>query len=427
MTAVPIERPGVPLGRRAGLAAYGLLGLPLAFAALPVYVHVPQLYGSVLGLPLATVGGVLLACRVVDAVTDPVIGWFSDRIADRRRLSLAGLPLLAAGLVLLLAPPAGAGTGWLVVSLLLATLGYSMSTINHTAWAAELGRDRQERSSAIAAREGFGLLGVVVAAALPGLIAADAATGLARLAWLFVPLVLVAAWVCARWAPRGRRVVRERASPLAAWRGALSLRPIRRLLVLLAVSGVAAAVPSATVMFFIADVLGAGHLAGGFLALYFLSGAAGLPLWLRLARRFGKAGAWMGAMVLAMGVFGWAATLGVGDVGQYALICALSGLALGADLALPPAILSDRLASGDPDARGGTWFGLWNLVTKASLALAAGLALPLLAWLGYRTGASDAQGLEALAWVYGALPLAFKAGALALLVCWRGDFAEEGA
>lgn len=45
----------------AGLApravlAYGALGLPLAFAALPLYVHVPRLYTEALGLPLAGVG-----------------------------------------------------------------------------------------------------------------------------------------------------------------------------------------------------------------------------------------------------------------------------------------------------------------------------------------------------------------------------------
>ena len=38
---------------------YGLLGLPLAFAALPIYVHVPKLYADELGLSLALVGGIL--------------------------------------------------------------------------------------------------------------------------------------------------------------------------------------------------------------------------------------------------------------------------------------------------------------------------------------------------------------------------------
>ena len=44
---------------RGALAAYGALGLPLAFAALPIYVHVPRLYAEGLGLSLALVGAVL--------------------------------------------------------------------------------------------------------------------------------------------------------------------------------------------------------------------------------------------------------------------------------------------------------------------------------------------------------------------------------
>ena len=47
---------------RAGLA-YGLLGLPLAFAALPLYVVLPHYYASNLGLPLASVGALLLLVR----------------------------------------------------------------------------------------------------------------------------------------------------------------------------------------------------------------------------------------------------------------------------------------------------------------------------------------------------------------------------
>jgi len=54
---------------RPALVAYGALGLPLAFAALPLYVHVPRLYAGEAGLSLAAVGAVLLAARIVDAVT----------------------------------------------------------------------------------------------------------------------------------------------------------------------------------------------------------------------------------------------------------------------------------------------------------------------------------------------------------------------
>ncbi|MFN4104380.1 MAG: MFS transporter, partial [Tepidimonas sp.] len=58
---------------------YGLPGLPLAFAALPRYVHLPHHYASQ-GVPLATLGGVLLLARAFDALTDPWLGRWLDGV-----------------------------------------------------------------------------------------------------------------------------------------------------------------------------------------------------------------------------------------------------------------------------------------------------------------------------------------------------------
>eukprot|EP01041_Mallomonas_annulata_P022640 gene22640-42982_t len=59
---------------------YGLMGLPLAFVALPVYVHLPDLYAQQYGVPLAALGGVLLLSRSIDAVVDPWLGRWGDRL-----------------------------------------------------------------------------------------------------------------------------------------------------------------------------------------------------------------------------------------------------------------------------------------------------------------------------------------------------------
>ena len=61
-------------------ASYGLLGLPLAFVALPVYVHLPNLYAQQYGVPLAALGGVLLISRTVAAVVDPWLGRWGDSL-----------------------------------------------------------------------------------------------------------------------------------------------------------------------------------------------------------------------------------------------------------------------------------------------------------------------------------------------------------
>lgn len=404
------------------IAAYGALGLPLAFAALPIYVHVPKLYADNLGLSLTVVGAILLGARVVDAVTDPLFGWLGDHVGSRLRWILLALPLLAVGMFGLLSPPGDAGPVWLLALLVLACAGYSMASVNYHAWGAEMAGGPGERTRVMASREGFGLVGVVLAAALPGFLAQDIAPGLQRLAWGFVPLLGVAALVTLWGAPQVTNTARAPEAPWSALRRALTRPAFVRLLILFALGGIAASIPASTVLFFVEDVIGRPDASGPLLAVYFVAGAAGLPLWVRLADRLGKVGAWMVAMAVAIVAFIWAALLGPGELIAFGVICALSGLALGADLALPPAILADQLGGdgeGAAASGAGASFGWWNLVAKASLALAAGLALPLLDLLGYTPGQDEAQGRLALALVYAALPVLLKSFALALTWRWR--------
>lgn len=403
--------------------AYGALGLPLAMAALPVYVHVPRFYAETVGLDLALLGAILLFARLLDAGLDPLIGWWGDRRRARRGMIMLALPCLALGMLALMHPPALHAAGWLALSLAITYLGYSLASIGLQAWGAELGRDSRERTLLTASREGFGLLGVVAAAVLPALLAADAALGLSRLAWVFVGLLAALAGLTLLATPRPLHVPHaapeETASPLAPLRDAA----FRRLLAVYVGSGIAAALPATLVLFFVADVLQAEAWGGAFLALYFVAGAAGLTFWVKLARRIGRVRAWIAGMLLSSLAFVWAYGLGAGDVGAFALVCLVSGLALGTDLALPAALLADLAEREQGSARAGGYFGWWNLVTKLNLALAAGIALPLLAWLGYRPNGSE--GTAALAAVYCLLPVGFKLISAALAWRWRHTLEES--
>jgi Na+/melibiose symporter-like transporter len=97
-------------------------------------------------------------------------------------------------------------------------------------------------------------------------------------------------------------------------------------------------------------------------------------------------------------------------------VCALSGAALGTDLALPGAMLAGTIAgNGDRASAEGAYFGWWNFATKLNLALAAGVALPALGLWGYTPGAHDASALRALTWAYCLLPCGLKLLAAGLL------------
>ncbi len=398
------------------LLAYGFLGLPLAFAALPIYVHVPRYYAESSGLPLALLGGLLLGARLFDAAIDPWLGWLADRVPRRRMLAVALAPFLA-GFVALLNPPDTWVSAWLLLSLTLTYVGFSAASVAYQAWGADAGSDSRERTRLTAAREGFGLVGVVLAAALPGLLAADLSEGVARLSWVLPPMLLLAAIVLFTGIDAG--VARTSlAAPLwPSLRHVLGDAAFRRLLAVFVANGMASALPATLFLFFVADVLRAESAGGPLLALYFVAGAASLPGWVRLAAKRGRVLAWLLAMALAMLAFGGAVLLGPGDILAFGIICVASGLALGADLALPAAMAADM---GERLRRAGSCFGVWNFLGKLNLALAAGLALPLLALFDYQPGGGTAgEGLVALSFVYGLLPLTFKLLASLLLWRWR--------
>jgi Na+/melibiose symporter-like transporter len=178
-------------------------------------------------------------------------------------------------------------------------------------------------------------------------------------------------------------------------------------------NGMASAAPATLVLFFIQDRLQAPQATEPlFLGSYFLSAALSIPFWLAFVKRIGLARAWLAGMLLAVAVFGWASQLGPGQTLAFAWVCALSGVALGADLALPGALLAGVIqANGQSGQAEGVYFGWWNFATKLNLALAAGLALPLLGLFGYAPGVRDPQALNALTLAYCVLPCGLKLAA----------------
>lgn len=402
---------------------YGLLGLPLAFVALPLYVILPNHYAREFGAPLAALGMVLLAARLADAVLDPWIGRWCDRLFARSVAAVLGVAavaalLLATGLWALLFPPAavrgpgGTGVlGWAGGLMCITYIAYSVISVAHQAWGARLGGDEAQRSRVVAWREGPALLGVLIAAVLPATLGLGATTG------AFAVLLALGWWAWSRSIPPSAR------STTAPSQGPspLSQPAFRRLLAVFVINGTASAVPATLVLFFVQDRLQAPPaMEPAFLATYFLCAALSMPLWVRLVTPLGLARTWLAGMGLAVAVFVSAAFLGAGDAWPFLVICALSGLALGTDLALPGALLAGLIGRlGERGQREGAYFGWWNFATKLNLALAAGLALPLLAGFGYTPGTRDPAALQALTVAYCLLPCALKllaAGALYALV-----------
>ena len=399
---------------RAGLA-YGALGLPLAFVALPLYVLLPNHYASVFGVPLAALGALLLGARLLDALADPWIGRWVDAGFGHsvRRVLLAcavAAAIAALGFHGLFFPPvqgSAALLAWCGAMLAVTYLAYSVLGVAHQSWGARLGGNAAERVRIVAWREGLALVGVLVASVLPSLAGLGATSAVFAFA-LAVGLALLVM------APRPTAAPHAGALPMS-----LPLRnpAFRRLLAVFVLNGIASAVPATLVLFFIRDRLQLAAWEPLFLFSYFAAGALSMPLWVRAVPRFGLARPWLASMVLAIAAFVWAAALDAGSLAGFIAVCVASGMALGADLALPGALLAGVIQRAGHGGRSeGAYFGWWNFAIKLNLALAAGLALPLLAAFGYAPGARHAAALDALTLAYCLLPCLLKLAAAALLL-----------
>jgi glycoside/pentoside/hexuronide:cation symporter, GPH family len=421
-----IPQPIPPAERFTGTGAwreglrYGLLGLPLAFVALPLYVVLPNHYARSFAVPLAALGAVLLLARLFDAVLDPWIGRWCDRLFAHSHRVVLGVTGVAAGVLslglwgLMFPPPALRGDTdalllWAGALMAVTYAAYSVASVAHQSWGARLGGTETQRSRIQAWREGLALVGVLIAAVLPSV------AGLAATVAAFA-LLLALGWMA--WAgavvpdPVGSEASLA-TSARSPWR-----RPgFVRLLAVFVVNGTASAIPATLVLFFVQDRLQApAALEPAFLAIYFLSAALSLPLWVRLVPRLGLARTWLAGMLLAVAAFVWTATLGAGDGLPFLLVCALSGIALGTDLALPGALLTGLMGElGERGRREGAYLGWWQFAAKLNLALAAGLALPLLGHWGYAPGARDEDALLTLSLAYGVLPCLLKLLAAAML------------
>jgi len=402
-----------------GFVAYAALGLPLAMAMLPIYMISPKFYGDGLGLDLAALGAVLFLTRMFDTVQDPFLGRVVDVFQRKRHgwllLMVVSALILASGFVLLFSPPEWSKTGllaWLALSLLLVYFAHSLLSICYLTWGARLTDDIAMRSRVTAWREAFGLVGVVVASILPTFWVAEwgPRQGYQWFAWVFVVILFVGLFSTLRWAPAPHV---STVGGLEGWRTALKPLAVRRVMWFYLFNAVSVAIPATLVLFFIDDVVQAPAQAGMFLGIYFLAGMLTLPLWVALSDRIGKVRAWMLGSVFAAVALLCAFWVQGGDILAYSLICLMAGTALGADVALPPAMLADAIPEQNRKSTG-LYFGIWVLISKFALALAAGLALPSLKFFGYVPG--QFQTTASLTALYVFLPIVFKGIAILVLL-----------
>lgn len=397
----------------APLASYALFAAMLSAAGLPIYIHAPKVYAEDYGIGLGLLGTVLFALRLFDVVQDPALGWVVARLGRWRGLAVAlsAVTMALAMLGLFAVPPPFSPVIWFAVTLALMFTAYSFLTIAFYARGVERAKGMGGSGHLRLAgwREGGALTGVTVAAMAPALLAPLTPAPYAVFALSFVLLALAATWAMrAEWqgaaepSPLGFRVVLRDPTAL-------------RLLILAAVNAAPLAVTATLFLFFVESRLAAPGWEGPLLILFFLSAAAAAPFWASAAATYGARPVLLTAMILSILSFGFAATLGAGDILPFALVCVASGAMLGADTVILPALFARRMAAIAPEA--GQGFGLWSFASKLTLAFAAVSLLPLLESAGFTTGGPNPDSaLRMLGILYALVPCVLKLAAIALLL-----------
>ena len=429
-----------PLPGRA-LVSYGVLGFPLALLGYPLGIWLPRAYGTDIGIDLALVGLVISAAAFFDAITDPVIGFASDRVRmpfGRRRSWIGfGAPLLALAIWMLLNPGQGTTVAYLAFWYLFLRVGSTLVLVPWGAVGAELSPTYHMRTLLNSWRQRFGIAGLIAAAFVPffvELLLGEGATALLVLksySWLvviFLPLATVAYLL---WVPEPDHASETSTTPFfrslaLMWKNGL----FRRVLVIELVITGGEAFRNALSLFFIQDAIGIRN-AGQLYVIYFVVGLAAIALWDRLARRFGKHRALATAMALvsvdSIAIF-VVFLLDWHKVELFYVLFAVKGLCYGAFSYLPLAMLGDVVdidTARSKDARTGSYFALHGFMTKCAASF-GGLSLPILALTGYSASRDAVNTMESLTWLgalYAIVPTALFV--FAFWVCWTWPLTAE--
>jgi len=383
--------------------AFGAPSFAGAGMAIPIVIHLTIFYSDVVLVPLGYIALVKAVARAFDALTDPLMGWLTDhtqsRWGRRRPWMLVGAPLAAAAFLMLFSPPAtltpSSAIWWLAVSYTLYYLFHTIYEIPHGALGAELTLDYRERISLFGWRVPFVVGGTLIAAILPPLlidITGGQRAGYTAFAVIFgvlLSLLYLNLFVTIRERPD---FANREANPLVPGvRRVMRNRAFRVLLGVYVTSSVTGAIPGLMMPYFTKYVLQPDNpdlWLGIFLGIYFGSGFVCLPIWMFLARRFGKKVSWLCSFV--PGITGSIAIfflLGEGDLILTAVILAWTGAAFSAGIFLGPSMQADvidydELYTGK--RREAQYSGLWSVMTKFTVIPSMAVPLAILAAYGYQ-------------------------------------------
>ncbi len=339
---------------------------------------------TVLGLPPALAGGLLFAAKLVDAVAAPLLGSISDgwrgRMGRRAPFLLAGAFVSAAGVALVFNPPAAFDTMlpvWILGSLIVIALGYTLFNVPYMAMPAEMTDLPAERTSIMSWRIAFISIGGLITGLAPQVATklGGGRTGFGGVG-LILALVVLAAMLVAFLASRRTRQMAGSAQASGFRRFAVVYenKPFMLILYAKIFQLVGLASLTASILFLMKNVL---QQPESTIGLYVTCSTVAtilfMPVWVQLGKIFSKRNLYIATCLLFTCLTAsWLLTDASTPLALVLVRGFLSGVFSGGLLLMGQSLLPDAV---DADCkrsgirREGVYAGAYSFVEKASMAL----------------------------------------------------------
>jgi glycoside/pentoside/hexuronide:cation symporter, GPH family len=416
------------------ILAFSLPSLPLAALGLPLVVQLPAHFSANLGLQVGVVGTIFMCVRLVDIWLDVGIGLAMDQTRTRiGRFSpwlLACAPVVMLGAWLLFMAEPGVSAAYLIFSLLITYLGFSMGSLSQMSLGATLSDNYYERSRVFVFWQIFNVIGMLLALSIPVIthqMGGSPIDGIRGMGWFIILGIPVGALVAAFAAKEPQPKAEAKKTSFADLMSLMNSRACRKLLISDLILMFSSGVTGGLFLFYFDAVKGYGPSSSALLLIYFIAGLVGAPIWTMIARRQGKHMSLIYACIFAAATQPLILFLPKGEFWIAAAGMAFCGLVYTSAAYLLRAMMADV---GDEDLlrtgqdRTGLLYALVTLTGKGGYALAVGTTFLGLSLIGYDAklgGANSESAIQGLTWLFIGLPAIMSLIGAAILIGYPID------
>ena len=389
---------------------YSLPSIPLAAAQIAVYIAVPAIYSKIAAVGIGITGLVIMISRVIDMITDPILGTYLDRMVAKigwKIWLLIGFPLISIGIFILFNPLDGLEIISLLLGVIFVTLGWTFFSIPWWGIGIAISNSNSnDRFKVVSFRELLTIPGVIL-----GLFLIHFSNISGEIFLIISILFLSPVFI--------KKIPIPNISNVKGTSYFLSIKNLfknnsnfKYLCLSYFFIGLSNGVTSILFILFVEFIIGG--LPQNFLSIYFISAFIGLPFVYMLASKYNKKRIWTSFIILACICFLPVVFLSNNSTTLFMVICIISGFCLSADLIIPSSIQADIIYKEQQQNKNvlvGKIYSVWSFIQKLSLALSAGVCLPLLGYFGFNPSEVNTQ-LLPLSFAYGIIPIILRIPAI---------------